>query len=85
MTLAESLVTDEMQTRGYAIGEFDQPPADLSVTSPLSVENYRRAQEIASRPEVGKASSAELRQAMVPYRRFFPELLDEHPAQRRGA
>jgi len=46
-TVADSLVTDVMQARGYPIGEFDQRAADLSVDYPLIVENYRAAHDIA--------------------------------------
>ena len=85
VTVADSLVTDVMQTRGYPIGEFNQRAADLSVDYPLIVENYRAAHDIALRHGEGNASTEELRQAMVHYRLLFQELLDEHPAQRKGA
>lgn len=85
VTVADSLVTDVMQTRGYPIGEFDQRAADLSVDYPRIVENYRAAHEIAMRHSAGKASTEDLRQAMVHYRELFQELLDEPDAQRKGA
>lgn len=84
VTVADSLVTDVMQARGYPIGEFDQRAADLSVDYPLIVENYRAAHEIAMRHSAGKASTEDLRQAMVHYRLLFQELLDEH-RERKGA
>lgn len=84
VTIADSLVTDVMQARGYPIGEFDQRAADLSVDYPLIVENYRAAHAIALRHGEGKASTEDLRQAMVHYRLLFQELLDEQP-QRKGA
>ena len=43
VTVADSLVTDVMQARGYPIGEFDQRAADLSVDYPAIVDNYRAA------------------------------------------
>ncbi|HLZ40392.1 MAG TPA: hypothetical protein VKQ11_05490 [Candidatus Sulfotelmatobacter sp.] len=86
VTVADSLVTDVMQARGYPIGEFDQRAADLSVDYPRIVENYRAAHEIALRHSAGKASTEDLRQAMVHYRALFQELLEEHPTQyRKGA
>lgn len=85
VTVADSLVTDVMQARGYPIGEFNQRAADLSVDYPLIVENYRAAHEIALRHGEGKASTEDLRQAMVHYRLLFQEMLEEHPAQRKGA
>ena len=84
VTVADSLVTDVMQARGYPIGEFDQRAADLSVDYPLIVENYRAAHAIALRHGEGKASTEEMRQAMVHYRLLFQELLEERP-QRKGA
>jgi len=85
VTVADSLVTDVMQLRGYPIGEFDQRAADLSVDYPLIVDNYRAAHDIALRHSSGKASTEDLRQAMVHYRVLFQELLDEPKTQRRGA
>ena len=85
VTVADSLVTDVMQKRGYPIGEFEQRAADLSVDYPLIVENYRGAHEIATRHNEGKASTEDLRQAMVHYRLLFQELLEEPKTQRKGA
>jgi len=85
VTVADSLITDVMQTRGYPIGEFDQRAADLSVDYPLIVENYRAAHEIATLHGEGKASTEDLRQAMVHYRLLFQELLDEPRTQRKEA
>ena len=84
VTVADSLITDIMQARGYPIGEFEQRAADLSVDYPRIVENYRAAHEIAMRHSAGKASTEDLRQAMVHYRLLFQELLDEH-LERKGA
>jgi hypothetical protein len=83
VTVADSLVTDVMQARGYPIGEFDQRAADLSVDYPTIVENYRAAHDIAQRHSAGKASTEDLRQAMVHYRALFQELLEERPTQQR--
>jgi FtsZ-interacting cell division protein ZipA len=86
VTVADSLVTDVMQARGYPIGEFDQRAADLSVDHPLVVDNYRAAHDIAMRHSAGKASTEDLRQAMVHYRVLFQELLEEpQTQQRKGA
>lgn len=85
VTVADSLITDVIETRGYPIGEFDQRAADLSVDYPLIVENYRAAHEIAMLHSEGKASSEDLRQAMVHYRLLFQELLEEPKIQRKQA
>jgi hypothetical protein len=49
------------------------------------VENYRAAHAIAQRHSAGQASTEDLRQAMVHYRKLFQELLGEREAQRKGA
>jgi FtsZ-interacting cell division protein ZipA len=87
VTVADSLVTDVMQARGYPIGEFEQRAADLSVDYPLIVDNYRGAHAIAARHSEGKASTEDLRQAMVHYRVLFQELLEEPKTteKRKGA
>jgi hypothetical protein len=85
VTVGENLVTDVMQARGYPIGEFEQRAADISVDYPLIVDNYRAAHEIALRHSAGKASTEDLRQAMVHYRVLFQELLEEHQLQKKGA
>jgi hypothetical protein len=85
VTVAESLVTDVMQARGYPISDFDQRANDISVDYPVVVENYRAAHDIALRHGRGQASTEDLRQAMVHYRALFQELLEENQPQRRGA
>jgi hypothetical protein len=85
VTVAENLVTEVMQARGYPIGEFEQRAADISVDYPLIVENYRSAHEIALRHNAGQASTEDLRQAMMHYRLLFQELLEERQLQKRGA
>jgi hypothetical protein len=73
---AHQLVNEVMKVRGYPVSaEFKQNAADLSVDHPQVVEHYRAACEIATRQESGKASTEELRQAMVNYRALFEELL----------
>jgi hypothetical protein len=85
VTIAESLVTDAMQARGYPITNFEQRAADISVDHPRVVENYRAAHNIAVRHQRGEASTEDLRKAMVHYRALFEELLGEQQPQRKGA
>ena len=85
VTVAENLVNEVMQARGYPIGEFEQKAADISVDYPSVVENYRAAHEVALRHNTGKASTEDLRQAMVHYRLLFQELLEERQLQKKGA
>jgi FtsZ-interacting cell division protein ZipA len=73
---AEILVKELMLARRYPVGEFEQRAADISVDHPNVVNNYRAAHEIADRNKSGKATTEDLRQAMVHYRSLFEELLE---------
>jgi len=75
VTEADQLLGDVMSTRGYPVSDFEQRAADISVSHPLVLENYRLAHEIANRQTGGKASTEELRQAMIHYRALFDELV----------
>jgi hypothetical protein len=72
---ADALVKELMQVRGYPVGNFEQRVADISVHHPRVVQNYRAARDIAERNQQGKASTEDLRQAMVHYRELFEDLL----------
>lgn len=85
VTIADSLVLDVMQARGYPMGDFEQRAADISVDHPRVVENYRAAHDIARRHSRGQASTEDLRQAMVYYRTLFQELLETDQPTRKGA
>lgn len=74
---ADRLVGELMRVRGYPMAEFEQRAADISVDHPRVVENYRAAHEIAARDTREKATTEDLRQAMVYYRALFVELLGE--------
>jgi len=74
---ADQLLGDVMSTRGYPVTDFEQRAADISVDYPLVLENYRLAHGIANRQAGGKASTEELRQAMIHYRTLFDELVGE--------
>lgn len=82
VTGAAALVKDLMAARGYPVGDFEQRAADISVDYPVVVSNYRAAREIAMKNDSGKATTEDLRQAMVHYRALFRELLQtaEGPA-----
>jgi hypothetical protein len=85
VTIADGLVAEVMQARGYPMGDFEQRAADISVDHPVVVENYRGAHDIALRHSRGQASTEDLRRAMVLYRSLFDELLDGRQLERRGA
>ncbi len=71
---ADKLVGDTMTARGYPMATWDQRAADVSVDHPQVVDNYRAGHDISAMP-AGKATTEQLRQAMVHYRTLFEELL----------
>lgn len=73
---ADQLVSQAMEARGYPMADFEQRAADISVSHPQVVANYRAAHDIAQENERGEASTEELRQAMVHYRALFEDLLE---------
>ena len=74
---ADVLVVDVMKGRGYPVADFEQRAADISVDHPVVVDNYRAAHDIAVNQAAGKASTEDLRQAMVHYRTLFEDLIAE--------
>jgi hypothetical protein len=82
VALADGLITEVMQARGYPTTDFTQRAADISVDHPIVVENYRAAHDIAERRSRGQASTEDLRQAMVHYRALFQELLEERQSEK---
>jgi hypothetical protein len=73
---ADRLIMEVMQMRAYPVSDFEQRAADVSVTYPGLVSNYRAAREIAIKNEQHQADTEELRQAMIYYRSLFEELLE---------
>jgi hypothetical protein len=77
--VADALVAEIMQARGYPVGDFEQRAADVSVDHPRVVEHYRAAHTIALRTDRGQADTGDtedLRQAFVHYRALFDDLLE---------
>jgi hypothetical protein len=73
---ADRLIMEVMQVRAYPLSDFEQRAADVSVSYPALVSNYRAAREIALKNEKHQATTEELRQAMIYYRSLFKELLE---------
>ena len=84
VTQADTLVNTVMVARGYPIGDAQQQAADISVTYPSLVQNYRSATEIMQRHAQASSSTEDLRLAMVNFRSLFDDLL-ESPESRRMA
>jgi hypothetical protein len=78
---ADDLVSAVMQERGYPVEDFEQRAADVSVDHPDVVTNFRAAHAISLASDNDKASTEDLRQAMVHYRALFEELLGTSPAE----
>ena len=72
---ADGLIMEVMQLRNYPISDFEQRAADVSVSYPALVGNYRAAREIAVKNKQHQADTEELRQAVIYYRSLFEELL----------
>ena len=72
---ADRLIMEVMQLRAYPLSDFEQRAADVSVSYPTLVSNYRAARVIALKNEEHQADTEELRQAMIYYRSLFDELL----------
>jgi hypothetical protein len=73
---ADELVERVMERRGYPVGSFEQQLDDVSVDHPHVISNYRAAHAIATASQGGRASTEDLRQAMVHYRALFEDLLE---------
>jgi len=82
VTEADRLVGEVMHARGYPVGDFEQRVEDISVDHPKVVMNYRAARDIAQEHARGRASTEDLRQAMVHYRALFEDLLETAPGPR---
>jgi hypothetical protein len=74
VTEADDLINALLEARGYPQVSFEQRAADLSVSYPCVMENYRAAHAIAVRLGQVEATTEELRSAMIQYRAIFDEL-----------
>jgi hypothetical protein len=72
---ADRLVYSVMETRGYPTGNFDAQADLVSVDHPEVVENYRFAHGVRERVQAQRASTEDLREALLRYRTLFDELL----------
>lgn len=77
---ADHLIMEVMQLRDYPLSDFDQRAADISVTHPGLVGNYRAARAIAVKNEQEQAGTEELRQAILHYRSLFEGLVGKEAA-----
>ncbi|MER7938073.1 MULTISPECIES: hypothetical protein [unclassified Streptomyces] len=74
---ADRLVTSLMHERGYPTEGFDQQSKDLSVEHGDTLEHYRAAHEVETLSSRKRATTEQLRSAMVHYRALFNDLLSD--------
>ncbi|MER5964636.1 hypothetical protein [Streptomyces sp. NPDC002057] len=72
---ADRLVTSLMHERGYPTEDFEQQARDLSVEHGRTLEHYWAAHEINTLSTTQRATTEQLRGAMVHYRALFDDLL----------
>jgi hypothetical protein len=72
---AHELVLRTLEARGYQVEDFDQCLADVSVDYGGVVQHLRVAHALDRANREGRASTEELRQALVNYRALFEGLL----------
>ncbi|GAA0351255.1 hypothetical protein NE235_23570 [Actinoallomurus spadix] len=77
---ADNLLVRVMKDRGYPTEDYEQQVADLSVEHAGTIGRYRTAHDIRGRADAGRASTEDLRQAMVHYRALFADLLGDDGA-----
>ena len=65
-----------MRDRGYPMDDFEQRSADISVDHADVVDDYRAGHAISLANDNGKASTEDLRQAMVHYRSLFDRMVE---------
>ncbi len=81
---ADQLVTSLMHERGYPTEGFDQQLKDLSVEHGRTLEHYRAAHEVDTLSDQHRATTEQLRGAMVHYRTLFDELLSDGGSPRHA-
>jgi hypothetical protein len=86
VTEADEMIAALLEARGYPKDTFEQRAADVSVTHPRVVKDYRVAHAIAVRTQGAEASTEELRTAMIQFRAIFEELVQvQNPQEKRPA
>ncbi|HZP30548.1 MAG TPA: hypothetical protein VFC99_16470 [Acidimicrobiia bacterium] len=78
---ADSIVTGVMRDRGYPVENFDSNAELLSVEHGRVIDEYRKGHDVYVKTVEGRASTEDLRQAVVSYRTLFEELIREDDAQ----
>jgi len=72
---ADRLVTQLMEERGYPTGDFDRQAGLLSVDHGRVVEDYRAAHDVERLSRSNEATTEQVRNAMLDFRRVFEDLV----------
>jgi hypothetical protein len=87
---ADGVLGAIMAARGFPVDDFDARYETLTVDHAAVARHYRAGHDIAVKQRDGKATTEELRQAMIHYEELFVELmtegagLDEGPRETRS-
>jgi hypothetical protein len=82
---ADQLWGQVMRAEGYPMEDFEERAADISVEHPDVVEKYREAHKIEQDHKQRKASTEDLRKAMIDYQALFESLVASETGRRAGA
>ena len=74
---ADSVIGGVMEARGYPVSDFDERFESLTVDHGEVARHYRAGHDIAVKQVDGKATTEDLRQAMIHYEALFGELAGE--------
>ena len=81
---ADELLSQVMADRGYPVSDFDGRADLVSVDHPHLVQDYRAAHDLQQRSRTARASTEDLREALLRYRVLFDHLLrPDHPDEAR--
>ncbi len=73
----DALMARVVADRGYPAVDYDDRLSHLSVEHAPALSHYRAAHDVSVRDDAGKATTEELRQAMVDYRATINHLLGD--------
>lgn len=82
---ADRVISGVMNARGYPVDDFDARYESLTVDHGEVARHYRAGRELARKQREGRATTEDLRQALVHYEALFEELVNEPPARERTA
>jgi hypothetical protein len=77
VTAADNLLVRVMAEQGYPVDKFEAQADLVSVDHPDIVQNYRNAHRVYEQNQSHRASTEDLRSALLSYRIMFEELLPE--------